>query len=376
MKIILYMLQKEFRQIFRNKGMLPIIFVMPIVQLLILSNAATYEIKNLKIYFNDFDKSTYSSRLKSKFYQTDYFQITGESTNRKRAEVQLGRNTADIICEIPHDFEKDAIKKGISKIFFKINAIDGMKAGLTVNYAQNILEGFVKEINNELAYKLSTTVSPQKPKSIGVNYSNWYNERLDYKTFMVPGLLVLLVTLIGGFLSSLNIVREKEMGTIEQINVTPIKKYQFIIGKLLPFWILALFVFTIGLLCTRYVFNIPLAGSLLVLYAFAAIFVLAIMGIGLFLSSVTDTQQQAMFVFWFIVVIFILMSGLFTAIENMPIWAQNLTRLNPLRYFMEVIRMVVLKGSGFNEVKIHFLIITGFAIVTNTIAVWRYRKKS
>ena len=150
MKIILYMLQKEFRQIFRNKGMLPIIFVMPIVQLLILSNAATYEIKNLKIYFNDFDKSTYSSRLKSKFYQTDYFQITGESTNRKQAEEQLGRNTADIICEIPHDFEKDAIKKGISKIFFKINAIDGMKAGLTVNYAQNILEGFVKKINNEL----------------------------------------------------------------------------------------------------------------------------------------------------------------------------------------------------------------------------------
>ena len=193
---------------------------------------------------------------------------------------------------------------------------------------------------------------------------------------MVPALLVLLVTLIGGFLSALNIVREKEIGTIEQINVTPIRKYQFIIGKLLPFWILALFVFTIGLLCTRYIFNIPLSGSLLVLYAFAAIFVLAIMGIGLFLSSVTDTQQQAMFVFWFIVVIFILMSGLFTAIENMPIWAQNLTRINPLRYFMEVIRMVVLKGSGFNEVRNHFLIITLFAIGTNAIAVWRYRKKT
>jgi len=376
MKIILYVLQKEFRQIFRNKGMLPIIFVMPIVQLLILSNAATFEIKNLKIYFNDFDKSTYSNRLKSKFYQTDYFQITGESTNRKMAEEQLSKNKADIICEIPHDFEKNAVKNGKSKIFFKINAIDGMKAGLTINYAQNILEGFVLEVNNELSYKLSSAISTPRPKSIRVNYSNWYNERLDYKTFMVPALLVLLVTLIGGFLSSLNIVREKEMGTIEQINVTPIKKYQFIIGKLLPFWILALFVFTVGLLCTRYIFNIPLAGSLLVLYAFAAIFVLAIMGIGLFLSSITDTQQQAMFVFWFIVVIFILMSGLFTAIENMPAWAQNLTRINPLRYFMEVIRMVVLKGSGFNEVKTHFVIITGFAIGTISIAVWRYRKKS
>jgi ABC-2 type transport system permease protein len=370
------MLQKEFRQIFRNKGMLPIIFIMPIVQLLILSNAATFEVKNLKIYFNDFDKSTYSNRLKSKFYQTDYFQITGESTSRKMAEVQLSRNKADIICEIPQDFEKNAVKYGFSKVFFKINAIDGMKAGLTINYAQNILEGFIFEINSELSYKLSSKISTHRPKSIIINYSNWYNERLDYKTFMVPALLVLLVTLIGGFLSSLNIVREKEMGTIEQINVTPIKKYQFVVGKLLPFWILALFVFTVGLLCTRYIFFIPLAGSLLVLYAFAAIFVLAIMGIGLFLSSVTDTQQQAMFVFWFIVVIFILMSGLFTAIENMPVWAQNLTRVNPLRYFMEVIRMVVLKGSGFNEVKVHFIIITGFAVLTNSIAVWRYRKKS
>jgi len=376
MRIILYMLQKEFRQIFRNRGMLPIIFIMPIVQLLILSNAATFEIKNVKIYFNDFDKSTYSARLKSKFYQTDYFQITGESINRRDSEYFLEKNLADIICEIPPDFEKDAIKYGTAKVFFKINAIDGMKAGLGVSYAQNILESFILEVNKEISYKLSPGAYASTPKNVIINYSNWFNEKLDYKTFMVPALLVLLVTLIGGFLSSLNIVREKEMGTIEQINVTPIKKHQFIIGKLLPFWLLALFVFTIGLLCTRYIFNIPLAGSLTVLYAFASIFILAIMGIGLFLSSVTDTQQQAMFVFWFIVVIFILMSGLFTPIENMPVWAQNLTRINPLRYFMEVIRMVILKGSGFSEVKNHFMIITGFAIGMNMIAVWRYRKKS
>jgi ABC-2 type transport system permease protein len=356
--------------------MLPIIFVIPIVQLLILSNAATFEIKNLKIYFNDFDQSTYSNRLKSKFYQTDYFQIQGESTNRNDAEYYLKKNMADIICEIPIDFEKHAVKYGRSKIFFKINAIDGVKAGLSINYAQNILESFMAEINNDLSYRLSSNISRGESKRINIYYSNWYNKRLDYKTFMVPGLLVLLVTLIGGFLSSLNIVREKEIGTIEQINVTPIKKYQFIIGKLLPFWILALVIFTIGLLCTRFIFNIPLAGSVLLLYAFAAVFVLSIMGIGLFLSTVTDTQQQAMFLFWFIVVIFILMSGLFTPIENMPAWAQNLTRINPLRYFMEVIRMVILKGSGFGEVKNHFYIIIGFAIGMNTIAVWRYRKKS
>lgn len=376
MRTILYMLQKEFRQIFRNKAMLPIIFLMPIIQLLILSNAATFEIKNLKIYFNDFDNSTYSNRLKSKFYQTVYFKVTGESASRDLAEYQLERNLADIICEIPPEFEKNAIREGRAKVFFKVNAIDGMKAGLTINYAQNILEQFIQEINGELSYKLSSGVSFNQVKNIQVDYVNWYNERLDYKTFMVPALLVLLVTMISGFLSSLNIVREKEMGTIEQINVTPIKKHQFIIGKLLPFWLLALFVFTIGLLVTRYIFNIPLAGSLLLLYVFASIFILVILGIGLFLSSVTETQQQAMFVFWFIVVIFILMSGLFTPVENMPLWAQNITRINPLRYFMEVIRMVILKGSGFQEVKIHFLIISGFAIAMNVIAVWRYRKKS
>jgi len=370
------MLQKEFRQIYRNKGMLGIILIMPIVQLIILSNAATFEIKNLKIYFNDFDKSTYSEILKNKFYQTDYFKIMGESTNRVEAEYFLEKNMADIICEIPPDFEKDAIKNGLSKVFLKVNAIDGMKAGLSVNYAQNILESFILEVNRDVSYKLSSEMSFSRPKNIRINYSNWYNEKLDYKTFMVPALLVLLVTIIGGFLSSLNIVREKEMGTIEQINVTPIKKYQFIIGKLLPFWLLALLIFSIGLLCTRYIFSIHLSGSLTVLYAFAAIFILAIMGIGLFLSTVTETQQQAMFIFWFIVVIFILMSGLFTPIENMPPWAQNLTRINPLRYFMEVIRMVILKGSGFNEVKQHFFIILSFAMGMNVIAAWRYRKKS
>jgi ABC-2 type transport system permease protein len=202
------MLQKEFRQIFRNKGMLPIIFVMPIVQLLILSNAATFEMKNVKIYFNDFDKSTYSARLKSKFYQTDYFQITGESNDRNDAEYFLEKNMADIICEIPPDFEKNAIKDGMAKVFFKINAIDGMKAGLSLNYTQNILESFILEVNKEISYKISSDLSALTPKNIKINYSNWFNEKLDYKTFMVPALLVLLVSLIGGFLSSLNIVRE------------------------------------------------------------------------------------------------------------------------------------------------------------------------
>jgi ABC-2 type transport system permease protein len=182
------------------------------------------------------------------------------------------------------------------------------------------------------------------------------------------------VTLVGGFLSSMNVVREKEMGTIEQINVTPIKKYQFIIGKLLPFWILGLVVFSVGLFFAKLIFNIPIVGSLLVIYTFTGVYLLSVLGIGLFISTITNTQQQAMFISWFFFVIFILMSGLFTAIENMPVWAQKITLLNPLRYFMEVIRMVLLKGSGFQDIKIHFMVIGGFSILINAFAVWRYRK--
>jgi ABC-2 type transport system permease protein len=346
------------------------------VQLLILSNAMTYEIHNLKIYFNDFDYSTLSQRFKNKFSQTDYFLTVGESTNRNKAEEVLERNNADIICEIPYEFEKDLRTSGITKIYLKVNAIDGMKAGVAINYSQNIIQEFTKEIGKELMISANPEILIDMPKQINIAYSNWYNEKLDYQTYMVPGLLVLLVTIIGGFLSSMNVVREKELGTIEQINVTPIKKHEFIIGKLLPFWLLGLLIFTIGLIFAKIIFHVPIVGSLLVLYIFTGVFLLAILGSGLFISTITDTQQQAMFISWFFLVVFILMSGLFTAIENMPLWAQKLTLLNPLRYFMEVIRMVMLKGSSLNEVKTHFYIMAGFAVLINAIAVWRYRKVS
>ncbi|MBS0000652.1 MAG: ABC transporter permease [Cyclobacteriaceae bacterium] len=368
------MLKKEFRQIFRNKAMIPIIFVAPLIQLIILSNAATFEIRNLKIYFNDFDKSTYAQRLKNAFVQTDYFILVGESTNRDIAERKLELNHADLVCEIPVNFGKDLQKYGHAKLFLKINAIDGTKAGVGINYSQNIIQKFTSDIAQEVILKTNPEIAVELPYAVNIDYSNWYNEKLDYQTYMVPGLLVLLVTLIAAFLSSMNIVREKEMGTIEQINVTPILKYQFIIGKLLPFWILGLVVFSVGLFFAWLIFNIPVAGSLWIIYAFTCIYLLAVLGLGLFISTITDTQQQAMFISWFFFVIFVLMSGLFTAIENMPVWAQKLTLLNPLRYFMEVIRMVLLKGSGFQDVRIHFLIIGGFSILINLFAVWRYRK--
>ena len=212
------------------------------------------------------------------------------------------------------------------------------------------------------------------PNRIETIPSFWYNSTLNYKTFMVPGILVLLITMLTLFLSSMNIVREKELGTLEQINVTPIKKYQFIIGKLFPFWVIGLVILTIGLLISKIVFNVPMLGNIVLVYFFTSIYLLLILGFGLFLSNHTETQQQAMFIAWFFIVIFILMSGLFTPIESMPKWAQNMTLFNPIRYFVEFIRMVLLKGAGLQEVLPNLGIITLFAIVVNGLAVWSYKK--
>jgi ABC-2 type transport system permease protein len=202
----------------------------------------------------------------------------------------------------------------------------------------------------------------------------WYNETLNYKTFMVPGILVLLVTMITLFLSGMNIVREKEIGTLEQINVTPIKKSQFIIGKLFPFWVVGLGLLTIGLIIAKLIFNVPILGSLGLMYFYTSIYILVVLGIGLFISNFTDTQQQAMFIAWFFTVIFILMSGLFTPIESMPKWAQVLTEFNPIKYFVEVMRMVMLKGSGLIDILPQILKTILYAFIMNGLAVWSYKK--
>lgn len=372
MKTILFIIQKEFRQIFRNKGMLPIIFVLPLIQLLILSNAASFEVKNISFSFVDTSHSEVSRALIEKFKASDYFTIVDEFPSKNSALIEMQKGNVDVILEIPINFEKDLIKNKKAVVSVSINAIDGATAGITNVYVLQILASYNQQIQSKLfQYKDSTFV---QPKNIITIPSFWYNETLNYKTYMVPGILVLLVTMLTLFLSSMNIVREKEMGTLEQINVTPIKKHQFIIGKLFPFWVLGLVILTVGLLIAKIIFNVPMLGNLGLIYLFTAVYLLVILGIGLFISNFTETQQQAMFIAWFFTVIFILMSGLFTPIESMPKWAQNVTLANPIRYFVEVMRMVLLKGAGFIEIKQHLFILLIYAFIINGLAVWSYKK--
>ncbi len=372
MRTIRFLLQKEFRQIFRNKVILAMILVMPAIQLMILPLAADYEVKNINISIVDHDHSSYSQKLISKITASGYFRLTGYNASFKDAFHLIEQDAADLILEIPHGFEKTLIREGEQKMFIAVNAINGVKANLGGSYLSSIIKNYNDDIRLEL---ISPTRVIQNP-SIEIVSSNWFNNLLNYRVFMVPGILAILVTMIGGFLSSLNIVKEKEVGTIEQINVTPIKKHHFILGKLIPFWVLGNIVFSIGLLISWLVYGIVPVGSLIVMYGFIAVYLLCVLGLGLLVSTFCETQQQAMFIMFFFMMIFILLGGLFTSTDSMPEWAKAISQLNPVTYLISVMRMVMLKGSGLMDVLGHLLIVALFAVILNTWAVLNYKKTS
>lgn len=372
MRTLHFLLQKEFRQVFRDPAILRIIFVMPCIQLLVLPWAADYEVKNIKLAIVDHDHSDYSRRLISKVTASGYFQLDQYTTSYNKALEEVEKDNADIVVEIPAHFEKDLVKESKATLSMGVNAINGVKAVLGASYLQSIVLDYNDEIREQ--WMQIPRFSPQT--IIEVTSSNWFNPFMDYKLFMVPGILVLLVTMVGSFLAALNIVKEKEIGTIEQINVTPIKKYQFILGKLIPFWVLGLLILTIGLLISFVVYGIRPTGSFLTIYAFAAVYLLAVLGLGLLVSTYCNTQQQAMLISFFLMMIFILLGGLYTPIESMPAWAQWITKFNPVSYFIEVMRRVILKGSSLIDIAPQIGIILLFAIVLNSWATLNYRKRS
>ncbi|HTF20826.1 MAG TPA: ABC transporter permease [Chryseolinea sp.] len=370
MRTILFLLQKEFRQIFRNRVILAMIVVMPTVQLIILPLAADYEVKNVNLAVVDRDRSPYSQRLLSTITSSGYFRLVGYDDSYDASYKRIESDEADLILEIPPYFERDLIHSGSNKLFIAINAINGTKANLGGAYLSTIIQRFNRDI-------LTTLLPPERFNAfpvITVAASNWFNVHLNYRLFMVPGILAILVTMVGGFLSALNIVKEKEIGTIEQINVTPIRKHYFILGKLIPFWVLGNVVFSVGLLVSWLIYGIIPAGNLALLYAFIGVYLLCVLGLGLLISTFCETQQQAMFIMFFFMMIFILMGGLFTSTDSMPDWAKAVSRANPVTYLIEVMRMIVLKGSRFSDISRQLTIVALFAVGLNALAVWNYRK--
>lgn len=372
MRSLRFLLQKEFRQIFRNPAILRMIFMMPVIQLIILPQVADYEIKNVNLGVIDRDHSSYSREMIRKITASGCFRLSGYSTTYAAALRDVELDKTDIILEIPPGFEKNIVKENEAGLLIAVNAINGMRANLGAAYLNTI----IRQYNQDLRTQWIQFPKFDEQPRVEIIPRFWYNIHMNYKLFMVPGILVVLLTMIGSFLTALNIVREKEIGTIEQINVTPIRKHHFILGKLIPFWIMGLVVLSLGLLVARLIYGIVPVGNIGLIYLFAAVFLLAVLGLGLLISTIAQTQQQAMLIAFFLMMIFILMSGLYTSIDSMPGWAQVVTWFNPVTYFIEVMRMVVLKGSSFSDIARHLGIISLFAVVLNGWAVVSYRKRT
>ncbi|MDR0749102.1 MAG: ABC transporter permease [Tannerellaceae bacterium] len=364
MKALRYLLEKEFKQIMRDRFLPKIIFIMPVLQLAILPFAANFEMRNIYIGIVDNDRSVCSQRLTGKILSSGYFKLTDISPGYEEGLTSVEKDISDILIEIPAGFEKDLGKEGKAQVLIAANAINGTKGGLGYSYLSTIIQDF----NSDSGYGVRTAGS--------ITSKHLYNPHLNYKNYMVPGIMAFLLTLIGGFLSALNIVSEKEKGTIEQINVTPLPKSLFLLSKLIPFWIIGFILLTIGMIITWLIYGLIPAGSFGTIYLFAAIYLIAFTGLGLAISSISSNQQQAMFTAFFFMIIFALMSGLFTPVSSMPEWAQKLTLFNPLRYFVDVMRMVYLKGSRLSDLPVHFFVICLFAIFFNALAVIGYRKSN
>jgi ABC-2 type transport system permease protein len=370
MRTILYLIRKEFIQIFRNKFISKAIFAVPLVQMLILVPAVTFEIKNVNLCIIDNDLTSESRGLISKLEGSTFFKIRFSTWSEKEANNLLHKNKCSMILNIPSGFGKDIGSGKPAGLLVTVDAINASTAQLSWAY----LNGVISDYNlNIVTENLSFDPVAPLPR-VQVTNRYWYNEMLNYKYYMLPGILVILVTAIGFLLAGLNMVREKEIGTIEQINVTPVRKYQFIIAKMFPFLLIGLIDLALGMILGKLAFNVPFQGSILLMFLSSTVFLIAVLGLALFISTFSGTQQQYMFIAFFFMIVFILMSGIFTPAESMPEWAQKFNLVNPVAYLMRINRMVMLKGSTIFDISRELYSLAIIAISFSLLAVRRYRK--
>lgn len=370
MRSLFFLLEKEFRQLLRNRQLTRVLIIAPTIQLIIMPLAANYTIKDISIAVIDHDHSSVSQKLVSKIKASGYFKLRAYADTYDQGIALLEKDHADLVIQIPANFERHLVREGAEKLYISINAIEGTKANLGGAYLANIIADFNSEIRATWPSIAPLLTQP----IITVASSNWYNPFMNYDLYIVPAILVTLVTAMGVMQSAFNIVREKESGTIEQINVTPIKKHIFVLGKLLPFMVLATVVFTLGLGIARVLYHVIPAGSVLVLYTSLIVYLFAVLGLGLLISTFSSTQQQAMSLSFFFINIFNMMSGVFNSVDSMPNWAKHIVETFPPSHFIKIMRMVVLKGSGFSDISYHLGAIALIGLVLNTWAILNYRK--
>ena len=367
-----YLLEKEFKQIIRNPFMSRMILMMPIMSIAIFPFVTTQEVRDVKLGIVDYDHSPVSERLVQKAASSDYFQLVNVSPTYQKALQSVEAGQTDLILEIPQDFERDLYRGEETEVLISANSVNGTRAGLGTQYLSSI----VNDYSNELREKAGLHATEAEIPTFRTSMSYRFNSTLDYLVFMVPALLIVAITQLCCSLTALNIVGEKESGTIEQINVTPVPKSLFILAKLIPNWLVGFVATLIGVALAWGIHGLLPVGSWLTFVPFVGVYVLFASAFGMVISNYSNTMQQAMFVMFFFTMILLMTCGMFTPIESMPEWAQTCTAVNPLRYFAEVMRLIYLKGSGFTEMLSPFGWLCGFALMFNVWAVVSYKKKS
>ena len=345
---------KELKQIFRDKLMLRVIFVVPLFQLFILGYAITTDVKNVKLLFCDRDRSSVSRRIAQGFVNSPYFNVSLARGSYYSIESLLRNGDYDGAVVIPEGFEKDLGRRS-GEIQILIDGQNANKSSVVLSYCKGII------LNTMKGYRDQNGAGGMVPVII-----IRYNPLLRSVNYMIPGIVGVLLTIITMVLTSLAIVREKEIGTLEQLMVTPLKSWQIIAGKSVPFVIISLIAMGIELGVGILWFKIPVRGSIFTLLVASIWFLTATLGMGIFVSTLVSTQQQALFICWFLTVVFVLLGGLFFPLENMPDWVQKMTIINPLKYFIRVAREVTLKGAGMRLIAddLRTLLVIGATIFT------------
>jgi len=344
--MIKYLIQKEFLQIRRNAFLPKLIIMFPIVIMCVMPWVMQMEVKNIVVDVVDIDHTVESQRLVQQIAASNYFIFGGQKATYVEAMKDIEKGRADVILEI-----RDG------KYLIAANAVNGTKGSMGSAYLSQIVSAPVSTFSAASVLTL-------------------YNKQQNYKLYMIPALFAIVMMLMTGFLPTLNIVGEKEAGTIEQINVTPVSKWSFILAKLIPYWLIALFVITVCLLLAWFVYGITPAGPVWLIYVLAMLLALFFSSFGLIVSNYSDTMQQAMFVMWFFVVSIMLLSGLFTPTRSMPQWAYLTTYINPMHYFIDAIRTVFIRGGGLHETAHQVLALAGIGTLMGCWAVQSYKKNS
>ena len=363
------MIRKEFIQLFRERKNRVILIAAPLIQLLVFGYVVNYDIRNIRVALTDQAQTRESRLLADSFTASGIFRITHRPTDPHAMEQLFLKGKADIGIRIPPDFS-DLVRAGrTAPVQILADGSMSNMASVRIAYVVTVLD----RINQDLLRELHGRDLPYG--KIDARIRTWYNPNLDSQHFFVPGIVAFVIMLISLLLTSLAIIKEREAGTMEQLIVTPLKPYEFIIGKTIPYTVVSIGQMVLVMVFAIYWFEIPLAGSVLPLFFATCLFLLSTLGTGLFISTVSKTQQQAMMTTFFFILPFFMLSGFVFPIANMPEFVQWLTYLNPLRYFLIIIRGIFLKGVGLHVLWPQYAALAVLGVIVFTGAVGRFRKR-